>query len=86
MLKALYHKDFKKDYKKLPRNMRERFAERFLMFLKNPAEPSLRDHPLVGELSGKRAFSVSGDIRVVYLFLDDKTVFLLRIGTHNQVY
>lgn len=86
MLKALYHKDFKKDFKKLPKNMKERFAERFLMFLRDPAEPILRDHPLVGELSGKRAFSVSGDIRAVYLFLDNKTVFLLRIGTHNQVY
>jgi len=78
MLKALYHKDFKKDFKKLSKNAKERFAERFLMFL--------RDHPLVGYLRGKRAFSVGGDIRVVYRFLDHKTVLLLRIGTHNQVY
>lgn len=86
MLKALYHKDFKKDFKKLSKNMKEQFAERFLIFLKDPAESILRDHPLVGNLHGKRAFSVAGDIRVVYRFLDKKTVFLLRIGTHNQVY
>lgn len=86
MLNALYHKDFKKDYKKLPKNLRERFAERFLIFLKNPTESILRDHPLMGDLQGKRAFSVAGDIRVVYRFIDKGIVILLRIGTHNQVY
>lgn len=86
MLKALYHKDFKKEFKKLSKNKKERFAERFLIFLKNPTELILRDHPLVGDLYGKRAFSVTGDIRVIYQFLNKETVFLLRIGTHNQVY
>jgi len=86
MLKAFYHKDFKKDFKKLPKNMRERFAQRFIVFLKNPADLILRDHPLLGVLQGKRAFSVGGDIRVVYRFLDKNTILLLRIGTHNQVY
>ena len=86
MLKALYHKDFKKDSKNLPKNVKEQFAERFLMFLKNPTEPILKDHPLVGDLRGKRAFSVAGDTRVIYRFLNKEIVLLLRIGTHNQVY
>lgn len=86
MLKALYHKDFKKDFRKLPKNIRERFGERFMIFLKNPTSPILRDHPLVGILEGKRAFSVGGDVRVVYRFLDKNTILLLRIGSHNQVY
>ncbi|MBI5754908.1 type II toxin-antitoxin system mRNA interferase toxin, RelE/StbE family [Candidatus Peregrinibacteria bacterium] len=86
MLKALYHKDFKKDFTILSENMKKRFAERFLIFLKNPTEPILRDHSLVGDLSGKRAFSVSGDIRVIYRVLHKGTILLLRIGTHNQVY
>lgn len=66
--------------------MKERFSERFLIFLKNPAESILRDHPLVGDLHGKRAFSIAGDMRVVYRFLDKEIVLLLRIGTHNQIY
>ncbi|MBI5413705.1 type II toxin-antitoxin system mRNA interferase toxin, RelE/StbE family [Candidatus Peregrinibacteria bacterium] len=86
MLKALYHKNFKKDFRKIQRNVKERFAERFLMFLENPAEPILRDHPLVGDLSGKLAFSIAGDVRVIYRFIDKKLILLLRIGTHNQVY
>lgn len=86
MLKAFYHKDFKKDFNKLSKNMKTRFAERFLIFLKNPTDPILRDHSLVGDLRGKRAFSVAGNVRVVYRVLNQGTVFLLRIGTHNQVY
>lgn len=40
------------------------------------------------KLSGgiKAAFSVRGDLRVVYRFVDKNIAMLLRIGTHNQVY
>lgn len=86
MLKALYHKDFKKDFRNLPKNTKQRFGERFMIFLKNPTSLILRDHPLLGILEGKRAFSVGGDVRVIYRFLDKNTILLLRIGTHNQVY
>lgn len=86
MLKALYHKDFKKDFKKLPLNVKRHFGERFLLVLENTADPILRDHPLVGILRGKRAFSVGGDVRVIYQFLSKSTILLLRIGSHNQVY
>lgn len=43
------------------------------------------DHALTGKLTGKRAFSVAGDIRVIYVELEDAIVFL-DIGSHNQVY
>ncbi len=45
----------------------------------------LNDHALRGKLVGKRAFSVEGDVRVIYIELDDMIVFL-DIGSHNQVY
>lgn len=86
MLKAIAHKDFEKEFKKLPKNMKAKFRERLLLFLKNPSEPVLRDHSLIGLLQGKRAFSVAGDMRVVYRYLDKNIVLLLRVGAHNQVY
>lgn len=86
MLKADYHKDFKKDYRKLAKAMQERFKDKFMLFLKNPQDPTLQDHALKGLLKGKRAFSVTGDVRVIYRFIDKDTLILLRIGTHNQVY
>jgi addiction module RelE/StbE family toxin len=45
----------------------------------------LDDHALHGKLAGKRAFSVAGDMRVIYVELDDVIVFL-DIGSHDQVY
>lgn len=50
---------------------------------KNPNYPSLKLH----KLSGSENFSVSVDqsIRIV-LHLEGDKVFLLRIGTHDEVY
>ena len=43
------------------------------------------DHALTDKLAGKRAFSITGEIRAIYVELDD-CIVLLDIGTHNQVY
>ena len=86
MLQFLYHREFRKDYKKLSSKVQKAFAERIVLFAQDPFQPLLRDHALHGDLEGKRAFSINGDIRVVYRVLDKKTVMLLRVGTHNQVY
>ncbi|MBI2464125.1 type II toxin-antitoxin system mRNA interferase toxin, RelE/StbE family [Candidatus Peregrinibacteria bacterium] len=86
MLKADYHRDFKKDFKKLHPQEKERFQKKFLTFLQNPQNPELRDHALKGLLRGKRSFSITGDVRVIYRYLDKNSIILLRIGTHNQVY
>lgn len=45
----------------------------------------INDHPLTGKLKGLRAFSVGGDVRVVYEEAED-CYLLLDIGSHNQVY
>lgn len=86
MLKADYHRHFKKDYRRLPQKIRKQFAVRLEAFLKNPSNPLLNDHPLSGDLFGKRAFSVTGNVRVIYRYLTKDMILLLRVGTHNQVY
>lgn len=45
----------------------------------------INDHPLTGKLKGLRAFSVGGDVRVVYEETEN-CYLLLDIGSHNQVY
>ncbi len=61
------------------------FKERLAQFMTGELGYPLHDHALTGKLAGKRAFSVAGDIRVIYVELEDSIVFL-DIGTHNQVY
>ena len=66
--------------------MIEQFEKRYALFITDRDERVLSDHALVGELQGYRAFSITGDIRVVYQLINETTVLLLDIGTHNQVY
>ncbi len=63
-----------------------KFRERVKRFESDRTDPILKDHALVGKKSGYRAFSVTGDIRVVYKMKDGDTALLVDIGSHNQVY
>ena len=82
------HQNFRKNYQKriLPyKNLDKKFEERLKLFLLDPKSPELKDHKLIGSLSGLRSFSVTGDIRVVYRKVGD-AIELYDIGSHNQVY
>ena len=63
----------------------EQFRQRLALFIEGKLGYPLNDHRLTGKLAGKRAFSIAGDIRVVYVELDDFIVFL-DVGSHSQVY
>lgn len=87
-MKAFFTKDFKKAYAKRishRKNLVARFEERYDLFVEKPANPILEDHALSGKLEGFRAFSITGDVRVVYYIYND-TAYFVDIGTHNQVY
>lgn len=87
-LRIKYHKQFSKNFKKrIASNPKlvVQFKIRLDLFIENPNDLMLKDHKLTGKRSTYRAFSVTGDIRVVYRILD-KDLWLYDIGTHNQVY
>lgn len=82
------HPHFKRSYKKrifYDHNLRKKTDERIELFQQNQSSPLLKDHSLTGDMKGYRAFSVTGDVRIVYYLKDDIT-WLYDIGTHNQVY
>jgi addiction module RelE/StbE family toxin len=55
------------------------------LFAQGVRDTPLNDHPLTGSMTGKRAFSITSDIRVIYIETDEAFVFV-DIGTHAQVY
>ena len=55
------------------------------MFIGGKRDAPLYDHPLAADLQGRRAFSITADVRVIYIELEDKILFI-DIGSHNQVY
>lgn len=65
-MRITYTKRFSKQFNKLHTNIRKKFQERMKLFIKNPKDPILRNHELRGNLIGIKAFSVGGDIRVIY--------------------
>lgn len=84
-----YHARFLKHYQKriFPNlALRLQFEQRLALFLQNPRHPLLKDHPLKGKKQGARAFSLTGDCRVVYSQISANEILFLDIGTHNQVY
>ena len=53
----------------------------------NPFQPSLRLHPLSGELEGLHAVSVTYAYRITLtLRVTKKEIVLLDIGSHDEVY
>ncbi len=83
-----YTKNFLKNYKKRiakNKSLDKQFQERLQLFLVNQHSPFLKTHKLTGAKKELHAFSVTGDVRVVY-YQEGDTIFLLDIGSHNQVY
>ncbi len=56
------------------------------MFAENPSNPLLKNHPLTGAKKHLRAFSITGDIRIIYQPISENEVIFMDIGSHNQVY
>ena len=79
-----FQKHLKQRYAHQP-NVLKRFKMHLDMFCDGVRREPLNDHPLTGKLKGLRAFSVGGDVRVVYQETEDHYLFL-DIGSHNQVY
>lgn len=84
-----FHPNFKKSYQKRIKNhpkLEKRFKQRFDLFRKNSSDPTLKNHKLIGSKNEYMSFSITGDIRVIYLKLSPNKILFLDIGSHNQVY
>lgn len=85
-MKTVFHKQFAKQYGKLPEAQKKRFEKTIIVFRKDPHSPVLYNHPLTGEWSGHRSISFGGDWRAHYIAIDADTAFFVAIGTHSQLY
>ena len=86
MIHILRHRQFKKDFKKLPSPVRQKLFERLNTFVTSPFSPVLNNHALSGVYRGYRSINITGDYRVIFDPLDENTLRLMRVGTHPQLY
>ena len=71
--------------------MHNDIAEALGLLVVNPFAPQLETHKLKGKLSGSWACSAGYDLRIVFDFVKaekdtEDDIFLLAIGTHDEVY
>lgn len=81
-----YSGAFAKRFKRLSRTLQQRIVVREGVFRSNRRNPLLKDHALSGEFEGCRSFSITGDVRVIYRFIEPNRVILLDVGTHHELY
>lgn len=89
MLKVQIDGDFDSSYRELleeNRSIDKEIEKRVIWFRKNSDDSRLKNHALRKRMKGKFAFSITGDIRIVYEWLGKNAVRFLAIGGHKKVY
>ena len=83
-------KAFKRTIKRHP-DLKKDMEKTLQLLANDPFNPQLETHKLKGKLSGTWACSVSHNQRIVFEFVKSKeqnedSIFLIEIGTHDEVY
>jgi len=81
---SIYKRVYKSFVKKHPK-LEEKIKERLELLQNNPHDPLLNTHPLTGNLKGLQSFSISYEYRIVFK-QEGNIIFLLNIGSHEEVY
>lgn len=77
-----YSPKFKRQYKRLSKEIKIRAEKREVMFLKNPFDLRLKTHKLHGSQDGFMSFSVDYSYRIIFKLYGGEAVFY-EIGTHD---
>ena len=81
-----FERALKRFFRKHP-DLRGRFADVLALLQRDPYAPSLRTHPLRGELAGYFGVSLTHAYRIlITIRVTEREVTLLDIGTHDEVY
>lgn len=86
MIEILYNREFLKSAKKLPQIQQEKLSELITFLEENPYDPRLHTKHLSGLLSGLLSFRVTRDWRVIFQFIDNTTIQLIRVAHRKDVY
>ncbi len=80
-LKLVFTAGFKKQYKRVPSNIRQKFAKQLQFLVKNYRYPSLRTK----KMSGIERFEARVDYHYRFTFEIEKETLILRtIGPHDE--
>lgn len=78
-----YTSKFERSFKKLPRSVQKKAAEKEKTFREDPFNPILKTHRLKGPMRDFHSFSVNYRYRIVFAFEDGDEVTFIDAGDHS---
>ncbi len=78
-----YSPKFKRQYKKLPKEIKARAEKREVIFREDPFDPRLKTHKLHVSYEGVMRCSGDYSYRIIFYFADADIVVFYEIGTHD---
>jgi addiction module RelE/StbE family toxin len=85
-MQYILSKRFEKDFIKLPKPVKKKVLVVLQKFVDDPFDPSLRNHPLSGKWHNHYSINVTGDVRAVYVSIENDTVHFVAVGSHSELY
>ena len=79
------HKNFKKKFKKLPKNIQQKFYNCLELLLINEFDKKLNNHSVQETFTDCRSINVARDYRALFKKESDSIIFM-NIGTHSDLY
>jgi addiction module RelE/StbE family toxin len=82
-------KEFIKLYKKADVRLKKSIDEKLKVFVKNPFEAGLDNHPLRDEWEGHRSIDITTDYRAIYKEVkegEELNAYFVALGTHKELY
>lgn len=80
---------FNQQVEQAPHAIKISFQETLELFLEDPFQESLRNHPLRGKYAGCRSIDVTSDWRAVYRVTEKRntvSIYFIALGIHEQLY
>lgn len=85
-MKIFFHKNFERQFKKLKVNERKKFKERIKLFINDPFNLVLGNHPLHGKYKGYRSINIGGSLRSIYKMINNDAIIFVAVDTHSNLY
>lgn len=85
-MEIVYSGDFVKSAKLVPKFVQKKLANLLETLKENPFHQKFHTKPLTGKLKGYYSFRITRDWRVIFNFLNSKTIFLIEVAHRKDIY
>ena len=82
-MKIYYSSKFAKEYKKLPKKVKDQAKKKEKIFRIDPFDKRLKTHKLSGKLKHFHSFSIDYQYRIIFEFREDDIIWFHTVGTHE---